>query len=115
MIEPKTLLRALSDTTRLRICMLLLAHDELCVCELTGALDLAQPKVSRHLAILREAQVVRDRRTGLWIHYRIHPQLPEWALDVLQGLRHGCEGEDPYVADEARLKTVDVERRACSA
>ena len=115
MIDPTTLLRALSDSTRLRICMLLLANEELCVCELTGALGLAQPKVSRHLAILRETQVVRDRRAGLWIHYRIHPELPAWAFDVLQGLRHGCEGREPYATDEVRLETVDVEKKACSA
>ncbi len=115
MIEPTTLLRALSDPTRLRICMLLLAHEELCVCELTGALDLAQPKVSRHLAILREARLVRDRRAGLWIHYRIHPDLPTWALDVLQGLGHGCQGRAPYVEDQTRLAEVDVEKKGCPA
>ncbi len=54
-MEPSTLFKALSDPTRLRCITLLSSHDELCVCELTQALDLPQPKVSHHLAALRKA------------------------------------------------------------
>ena len=78
-IEPVTLFRLLADETRLRSLLLLAREGELCVCELVYALGLIQPKVSRHLAALREAGVVVDRRAGQWIYYRLNPELPEWA------------------------------------
>ena len=68
-----TLFRALGDETRLRI-VALLTHGELCVCHLQAALRLSQPNVSRHLAILKSAGVVRARRAGTWIYYRLDEQ-----------------------------------------
>jgi ArsR family transcriptional regulator len=67
------LFRALGDETRLRI-VALLAHGELCVCHVEAALALSQPKVSRHLAVLRGAGVVEARRAGSWIYYRLASQ-----------------------------------------
>src|SRR3989304_3575780 len=74
---------ALADPTRLRCLLLLAAEGELCVCELTHALGESQPKISRHLAMLRAAGIVSDRREGLWVHYRLNPELPPWAREVL--------------------------------
>ncbi len=65
-----SMFKALSDETRLRI-MKLLEHGELCVCDITAALDMAQPKISFHLRTLREAGILKDRREGKWMHYRI--------------------------------------------
>ncbi len=62
--------KALSDETRLRI-ISLLSNGELCVCDLIAALDLPQSTVSRHLATLRKAELVEDRRQGIWMYYRI--------------------------------------------
>ncbi|MBF0256606.1 MAG: metalloregulator ArsR/SmtB family transcription factor [Gammaproteobacteria bacterium] len=84
MIEPKTLFAALAQETRLTCLMLLLKHGELCVCELTQALVLAQPHVSHHLAKLRKDGILLDRRQGLWVHYRLNPELPDWAMGVLR-------------------------------
>lgn len=83
---------ALSDPLRRRILAMLMEKDERCVCELHGALDEAQPKVSRHLAVLRDARIVAARREGVWMHYRIHPELPAWAFRVLWHMKEG-EGE----------------------
>jgi ArsR family transcriptional regulator len=66
-------LRALGDENRLRI-VALMAHGELCVCHLENALGLSQPNVSRHLAILRQAGVVKTRREGNWIYYQLADQ-----------------------------------------
>lgn len=63
--------KALADDTRLRIVALLLAEQELCVCDLISALQLPQSTVSRHLGYLRRAGIVKDRRCGLWIYYSI--------------------------------------------
>ncbi len=62
--------KALSDETRLRI-IKLLEQGELCVCDITAALDMVQPKVSFHLSALKEAGFIRDRKQGKWIHYSL--------------------------------------------
>ena len=80
-LPPDQFFKALSDLTRLRMLVLLNCEGELCVCELTHALGEIQPKVSRHLAQLREQGVVQDRRQGQWIYYRINSGLPAWARE----------------------------------
>jgi ArsR family transcriptional regulator len=96
----------LADPTRLRCAVLLQREGELCVCELVHALDLSQPKVSRHLAVLREGGLVEDRRAGQWVHYRLHPALPAWAVAGVAAAADGAEGADPYEADRARLAAM---------
>ena len=82
-MDPLQFYKSLADDTRLR-CLLLIAQEgELCVCELTQALDEVQPKISRHLAQLRNAQVLSDRRQGQWIFYQLSPALPDWARQVI--------------------------------
>ena len=100
---PDALFSALANQTRLRCLMLLLNHRELCVCELTRALGVSQPHVSRHLALLRESGLVRDRREGLWVHYRIHPDLADWALGVLRETHKGLAELPPFSGDAAIL------------
>lgn len=62
--------RALSDETRLRI-LKLLEGGELCVCHIVAALDMVQPKVSFHLGVLKKAKLLKDRKDGKWMHYRL--------------------------------------------
>jgi len=62
--------KALSEETRLRI-VKLLEHGELCVCDIVAALDMIQPKVSFHLAVLKDAGLLKDRKQGKWTHYSI--------------------------------------------
>jgi ArsR family transcriptional regulator len=66
-----TLFRALSDETRLRILNLLGQSEELCVCDLEDIVGVPQAKMSRHLAYLRRAGLVRSRRQGLWMLYSL--------------------------------------------
>ena len=70
MQELLSIFKALSDETRIRI-IRLLQQGELCVCDITAALDMVQPKVSFHLRALKEAGLVIDRKEGKWMHYRI--------------------------------------------
>lgn len=105
-IDPGTLFQALSDPTRLRIVALLGAEGELCVCELTHALDLSQPMISRHLGNLRDAGLVSDRRAGKWIYYRLHPGLPAWANDVLSRTQTALTRSEPYRADRSTLRAM---------
>lgn len=83
-MTPLQLFKCLSDPTRLYTTLLIAEEGELCVCELTCALDISQPKISRHLAQLRECGVLQDQRRGQWVHYRLHPQLAPWAQDIIR-------------------------------
>jgi ArsR family transcriptional regulator len=96
--------QALSDPTRLRCLLLLEREGELCVCELTHALGVVQPKISRHLAHLREAHVVVDRRQGLWVYYSLDPALPAWARELLRVTGRGLNSTDPFASDRHALK-----------
>ncbi len=82
-ISPIDVFKCLADETRLRIALLLQREGELCVCELTCALGQSQPKISRHLALLRNQGLLADRRQGQWVYYRLHPQLPAWVQAVM--------------------------------
>lgn len=93
----------LSDATRLRCLVLLDRETELCVCELVHALQLSQPKVSRHLAMLREAGVLDDRRQGLWVYYRLHPELPAWARETISRAAEVARREAGFSDDRQAL------------
>jgi ArsR family transcriptional regulator len=96
--------KCLADDTRLRCLLLILTENELCVCELIAALEESQPKISRHLALLREAGILVDRRQGQWVFYRLNPRLPEWATQILSlSVNHH---QDIIAADRKRLKKM---------
>jgi ArsR family transcriptional regulator len=97
------LFRALSDETRLRI-VALLVHGELCVCHLQEALALTQPNISRHLAVLRAAGVVADRRAGSFVHYRLAPQADRERQRIVRALAAGFVGRADVQRGVTRLK-----------
>ena len=103
MLTPDELFDLLSDKTRLRCLMLLLNVEELCVCELTTTLQLSQPKISRHLASLRKLGIVIDERRGLWIYYRMNPNLPTWAEDILNTASKTISEQEPYQSDRKHM------------
>jgi len=102
-IQPDQLFHLLSDETRLRNLLLLQQEGELCVCELIHALNVSQPKVSRHLAMLRDAKVVTGRRQGQWIYYQLHPDLPEWARQIIEITTINTREQEPFCSDQAAL------------
>ncbi|MDC0662845.1 metalloregulator ArsR/SmtB family transcription factor [Marinobacter sp. SS21] len=81
--HPASVFKLLGDDNRLAIMHLLQRQGELCVCDLTSALQLSQPRISRFLAQLREQALVADERRGQWVYYRLHPALPHWLHEVL--------------------------------
>ncbi|KKI42500.1 transcriptional regulator [Hafnia alvei] len=78
------LFKNLSDETRLGIVLLLREMGELCVCDLCTVLEQSQPKISRHLAMLRESGLLLDRKQGKWVYYRLSPHMPSWAAQVIE-------------------------------
>ena len=102
------LLRLLSDPTRVRL-LALLEREELTVAELSAVLRLAQPRVSTHLAKLKEADLVRDRRAGVSAYYRINSELGEKPATLLRALRDNTS--DGLIDDDARrLPTILAQR-----
>ena len=82
-MQPVQLFKLLADETRTTIILLLREAGELCVCELCSVTNQSQPKVSRHIALLRDAGLVLDRRAGKWIYYRLSPHMPAWAASII--------------------------------
>ncbi|MDQ3282034.1 MAG: metalloregulator ArsR/SmtB family transcription factor [Acidobacteriota bacterium] len=109
------LFQALGDRTRLRL-LNLVALGEVCVCYFVEILGEPQPKISRHLAYLRNAGLVSTRRDGKWMHYRLaklpDPQAAKVVKAVLaalaadaqmqrdqRALRAACCAPKPLIAD----------------
>ncbi len=69
--------RVLGDEARLKILWLLLNHRELCVCDVMAIVSIGQSKASRHLATLRQARLLTDRKEGLWSYYSYSPSSDE--------------------------------------
>jgi len=106
--------RLLADSTRLRLLMLL-DREELSVAELAAITQLAQPRVSTHLAKLREAQLVNDRREGVFVYYRLASPVEDGALKALWDvLRH--DTNDPLIRqDIERIPQVMAAREGGSS
>lgn len=111
--EPDSFFRALGDRTRLRI-VNLLAAGELCVCDLVELLQLPQPTVSRHLAILRASGLVRTRRLGRYMHYRLSQPGSGLHATVLRALRRDLDGLALAAErSEARARVEERRRTPC--
>jgi len=107
---PIGLFAAFADETRLRILNLLCVR-ELCVCDICEVLGEIQPKVSRHLAILREADLLRVRREGKWKFYSLPKKRSPLQASLL-GCVDTCLSEiDVLAADRARLSSTRVNLR----
>jgi len=105
-IEATELFKQLADMTRLRCLLLLQSEGELCVCELIHAVGESQPKISRHLAHLRKSGLVVDRKEGLWVHYCLNPELPEWVNSVLEQTLSASLKQQPYGSDLVSLSDM---------
>lgn len=111
--KPHSLFRALGDPTRIRI-INLLAAGELCVCDLVELLSLPQPTVSRHLALLRSTGLVRTRRLGRFMHYRLAQPGSELHGMLLEALRRHLDSR-PLSAErsQAHVRIAERQRTPC--
>src|SRR5947209_4802944 len=99
------LFRALADRTRLRV-LNLIGEQELCVCYFVEILGMSQPKISRHLAYLRNAGIVIARRDGKWMHYKFVKPENQAAARILDEVFAGMEHDPAMQRDRARLNTA---------
>jgi ArsR family transcriptional regulator len=106
----ESFLKACADQTRLRLINLLAAEGEVCVCHLVDVLGTNQPKVSRHLAYLKRAGLVSDRKDGLWVHYRLAEPLSNYAGRLIECI-NSCFAESPEMQrDVVKLRQVRREQ-----
>jgi ArsR family transcriptional regulator len=91
-------MKALSDPNRVKI-IKILQQKSMCVCEIQGALELAQPTVSKHLKILEEANLVDYRKDGLWVNYYLSDgKYSPYVASLLGNLKHWLN-DDPEIAE----------------
>jgi ArsR family transcriptional regulator len=99
------LFKALADRTRLRL-ISLIGGSEVCVCFLVVILKISQPKISRHLAYLRRAGIVRSRREGKWMHYRLAEPPDEHAARIFREVRAALSEHPELQRDREKLMQV---------
>ena len=99
------LYRALADRTRLRL-LNLMGDDEVCVCFFVEVLKMSQPRISRHLAYLKQSGIVATRREGKWMHYRIVIPPDPFAARLLADARAWLSSDKEMKKDRERLERV---------
>jgi ArsR family transcriptional regulator, arsenate/arsenite/antimonite-responsive transcriptional repressor len=115
MVTEADFFNAFSDETRRRILALLAQEGELCVCELHYALDMPQPKVSRHLSVLRDTGLLSMRRDGTWIYYQLDSKMPEWSKAVFTALQDIWHTDAARRQDILRLLSMENRPARCCA
>ncbi len=80
------LVSALADPTRLGAVQILWDGQEHCVCELMRQLGATQSRMSRHMALLKQAGLVIDRRDAQWVRYRRNPNLPKTSASIVEAV-----------------------------
>jgi len=104
-LKMESFFMALADKTRLRL-LNLMREGELCVCFFVEVLGESQPKVSRHLAYLRNAGIVGARRDGKWIHYKIVFPENDFEAQVLRNTLVWLGSQEKMQSDYGRLAEV---------
>ena len=109
MIRNLEMLKALSDMNRLRIVIALGRYEELCACQITELLQVTGATVSRHLGVLQHAGVLKSRKEGRWVHYRLAP--PASAETLFQWMEESVAKSEVFTVDRQALKKiVDIGR-----
>ncbi len=103
MTEPFQIFKALGDETRLRLVHLFLqTPEDLCVCEMTDALNLPQYQISKHLTLLKNAGLLHARREGTWVYYRLDREESPLLRDLFRVLRRHLN-QQTFSADAIKL------------
>jgi len=110
---PHQFFKLLADETRVR-CLLLIAREkQVCVAEIVASLQESQPKISRHLAMLRASGIVVDIRQNQWVFYRLAESLPGWMKKQIQGLVDSNCLKKEYQQDIERLSAMKSRPICC--
>jgi ArsR family transcriptional regulator len=100
--------KAVSDPNRVRI-LKMLELRPLCVCEITEVLRLANSTVSKHLALLRDAELIIDEKNGRWVHYRLNnPTDESYVNELLPLLTTWLHHDETIRRDAEKASSVDA-------
>jgi ArsR family transcriptional regulator, arsenate/arsenite/antimonite-responsive transcriptional repressor len=106
--------KALGDQNRLRI-MKMLEQRELCVCEIRTVLKLSNSTVSEHLAVLRDAGLIHDTKSGKWVNYRLNKcTKDQFIQNTLQFLKLSLASNGVLKSDITKVKMVDRVKICCN-
>jgi ArsR family transcriptional regulator len=112
MRELLKVLKAAGDKNRLRI-LKMLEQKDMCVCELSAALGITQPSVSKHLSLLKEAGLVSDEREGQWIDYKLCRDKVNHYAPVLLKQLEDWVNDDPVVKRDRRTAATLCRQEIC--
>ncbi len=101
-------IKALADKNRLRI-LKMLQCKPMCVCEIREVLGLAQPTVSKHLKILKEAGIIEDWQVGLWTNYQLKPQ-NTYAKKIVANLKDWLGDDNRIIQDLMAAKKANRQK-----
>jgi ArsR family transcriptional regulator, arsenate/arsenite/antimonite-responsive transcriptional repressor len=101
----ETVAKAVADPSRVRI-LKLLEGGELCVCQITAALDLAPATISKHLATLKTAGLLQQRRDGKWVYYRLAEREFNLYAAPFLALLNSSLADDPTVSEDRRVLAI---------
>ena len=102
-------LKALSDENRIRMICLIWSRKDLCVCEITEIIGLAQPTISSHLKILENAGLIESYKNGLWVNYNIRQDLDPFRSGLIEPLYKKLKKDKKIKSDLERIKNIDRE------
>jgi len=110
MRELVKVLKAVADKNRLRI-FKMLQHKKMCVCEISAALGITRPSVSRHLSLMRDAGLVEDERNGPWIDYMLCEEKINRYAPIIQSHLKEWINDDPHIKEDLKkIKTLSREK-----
>ena len=115
MFDFMTIARALTDENRVRI-LLALRDREMCVCQVTGFLDLSPSTTSKHLSVLKQARLIESRKKGKWVYYRLAdgPACSQKVRGALAWIVASLAESPEAQEDVKRIKDIlERERRLC--
>ncbi len=107
MFDFMTIVKALTDENRVRILMALRTR-EMCVCQITGFLDLSPSTTSKHLSILRQARLIESRKKGKWVYYTVAdlPGAPAVVREAVAFVAGALEDSPEIRADQRRIHEI---------
>ncbi len=107
------IIKAISDDNRARIVMAL-KEGELCVCQITELLELAPSTVSKHLSVLKQAELVESRKDGRWIHYRLNSEGEGLVRSALDWIELNLKNSNQVKTDKEKLKSIQKKSAPCA-
>lgn len=101
------ILKALSDRNRLRTFRVLQSYEELCACQIIELLQVAGATASRHLSLMVNAGILKSRKNGRWVYFRINTE--DLSLDpVFKWMRQQLDGSNQVEKDLKALKQITL-------